>query len=40
VGRIRETVVGASLLVGGIQVIFASFVVSLIDDEISTRTGP
>ncbi|NCA11598.1 hypothetical protein EBR56_07280 [bacterium] len=40
VGRIRETVVGASLLVGGIQVIFASFVVSLIDDEIATRTRP
>lgn len=37
VGRIRETVVGASLLVGGIQVIFASFVVSLIDDELPPR---
>jgi glycosyltransferase involved in cell wall biosynthesis len=37
VGRIRETVVGAALLVGGIQVIFASFVVSLIDDELPPR---
>jgi glycosyltransferase involved in cell wall biosynthesis len=37
VGRIRETVVGASLLVAGIQVVFASFVVSLIDDELSPR---
>jgi hypothetical protein len=37
VGRIRETVVGASLLVGGIQLVFASFVVSLIDDELQPR---
>jgi glycosyltransferase involved in cell wall biosynthesis len=36
-GRIREMVLGTSLLVGGIQVIFASFVVSLIDDELSPR---
>ena len=36
-GRIRETVVGTSLLVGGIQVVFASFVVSLIDDEPPAR---
>jgi hypothetical protein len=36
-GRIREMVLGTSLLVGGIQVIFASFVVSLIDDELPPR---
>jgi len=40
IGRIRETVVGASLLVGGIQWVFASFIVSLIDDEVPTRAGP
>jgi len=41
-GRIRETVVGTSLITAGIQVIFASFVVSLIDDELPGRTpsGP
>ena len=33
-GRIRETVIGTTLIAGGIQVIFASFVVSLIDDEL------
>jgi glycosyltransferase involved in cell wall biosynthesis len=33
-GRIRETVIGTTLITGGIQVIFASFVVSLIDDEL------
>jgi hypothetical protein len=38
-GRIREMVLGTSLLVGGIQVIFASFVVSLIDDELTPRSG-
>jgi len=37
VGRIRETVVGASLPVGGIHLVFASFVVSLIDDELPSR---
>jgi glycosyltransferase involved in cell wall biosynthesis len=36
-GRIREMVVGTSLVVGGIQLIFASFVVSLIDDELPPR---
>jgi glycosyltransferase involved in cell wall biosynthesis len=36
-GRIREMVLGTALLVGGIQVIFASFVVSLIDDELPPR---
>jgi hypothetical protein len=36
-GRIREMVVATALLVGGIQVIFASFVVSLIDDELPPR---
>lgn len=35
-GRIRESVVGTSLLVGGVQLIFASFVVSLVDDELPT----
>jgi len=38
-GRIREMVLGTALLVGGIQVIFASFVVSLIDDELPPRSG-
>jgi len=38
-GRIRESVVGTSLLVGGVQLIFASFVVSLIDDELPRRGG-
>ena len=38
-GRIREMVLGTALLVGGIQVIFASFVVSLIDDELPPRPG-
>ena len=38
-GRIRESVVGTSLLVGGVQLIFASFVVSLIDDELPPRRG-
>jgi len=36
-GRIRETVMGTTLVLAGIQVIFASFVVSLIDDEIRPR---
>ena len=36
-GRVREMVVGTSLVVGGVQVIFASFVVSLIDDELPPR---
>lgn len=36
-GRIREMVLGTSLLVGGIQLVFASFVVSLIDDELPPR---
>lgn len=36
-GRIREMVAGTSLVVGGIQIIFASFVVSLIDDELPPR---
>jgi hypothetical protein len=41
-GRIRETVIGTTLVTGGIQIIFASFVVSLIDDELPTRSpqGP
>jgi hypothetical protein len=38
-GRIREMVLGTALIVGGIQVIFASFVVSLIDDELPPRPG-
>jgi glycosyltransferase involved in cell wall biosynthesis len=37
-GRIRETVIGTTLIAGGIQVIFASFVVSLIDDELPARS--
>jgi glycosyltransferase involved in cell wall biosynthesis len=36
-GRIRETVIGTTLIAGGIQIIFASFVVSLIDDELPPR---
>ena len=36
-GRIRETVIGTTLVTGGIQIIFASFVVSLIDDELRPR---
>jgi glycosyltransferase involved in cell wall biosynthesis len=36
-GRIRETVMGTTLVLAGIQIIFASFVVSLIDDEIRPR---
>jgi hypothetical protein len=36
-GRIRETVIGTTLIAGGIQIIFASFVVSLIDDELPAR---
>lgn len=36
-GRIREMVLGTALLVGGIQLVFASFVVSLIDDELPPR---
>ena len=39
-GRIRETVVGTTLLIGGIQLVFASFVVSLIDDELPPRPSP
>ena len=39
-GRIRETVIGTALVTGGIQVVFASFVVSLIDDELTPRVGP
>jgi hypothetical protein len=37
-GRIRETVIGTTLIAGGIQVIFASFVVSLVDDELPARS--
>lgn len=37
-GRIREMVMGTTLVLAGIQIIFASFVVSLIDDEMSPRT--
>jgi hypothetical protein len=36
-GRIRETVIGTSLVLAGIQIIFASFVVSLIDSEVPPR---
>jgi hypothetical protein len=36
-GRIREMVVGTSLVLAGIQIVFASFVVSLIDSEIPPR---
>ena len=36
-GRIRETVIGTSLVLAGIQIIFASFVVSLIDSELPPR---
>jgi len=36
-GRIRETVIGTTLVLAGIQIIFASFVVSLIDDEMPPR---
>jgi glycosyltransferase involved in cell wall biosynthesis len=36
-GRIRESVVATALLVGGIQIVFASFVVSLIDDTLPDR---
>jgi len=36
-GRIRETVIGTSLVLAGIQIIFASFVVSLIDSEMPPR---
>ena len=38
-GRIRESVVGTSLLVGGVQLVFASFVISLIDDELPPSNG-
>jgi hypothetical protein len=31
-------VIGTTLIAGGIQVIFASFVVSLIDDELPARS--
>jgi glycosyltransferase involved in cell wall biosynthesis len=37
-GRIREMVMGTTLVLAGIQIIFASFVVSLIDDEMPPRT--
>lgn len=37
-GRIRETVAGTTLILGGIQLIFASFVVSLVDDELPPRS--
>lgn len=37
-GRIRETVIGTTLVAAGVQLIFASFVVSLIDDELPTRS--
>jgi glycosyltransferase involved in cell wall biosynthesis len=33
-GRIRETVIGTTLIAAGIQVVFASFVVALIDDQL------
>jgi glycosyltransferase involved in cell wall biosynthesis len=36
-GRIREMVLGTTLVAGGVQLIFASFVVSLIDDELPPR---
>ena len=36
-GRIRETVIGTTLVLAGIQIIFASFVVSLIDTEMPPR---
>jgi glycosyltransferase involved in cell wall biosynthesis len=36
-GRIREMVMGTTLVLAGIQIIFASFVVSLIDDEMPPR---
>jgi hypothetical protein len=36
-GRIRETVIGTSLVLAGIQIIFASFVVSLIGSEMPPR---
>jgi hypothetical protein len=36
-GRIREMVVGTTLVLAGIQIVFASFVVSLIDSEIPPR---
>jgi hypothetical protein len=36
-GRIREMVIGTSLVLAGIQIIFASFVVSLIDSEMPPR---
>ena len=38
-GRIRETAIGSAALVGGIQLVFASFVVSLIDDSPPPQTG-
>lgn len=38
-GRIRETVIGTTALVGGIQLVFASFVVSLFDSEQTPQTG-
>ena len=36
-GRIRETVIGTALVLAGIQLVFASFVVALIDDQMPVR---